>query len=143
MQIRTADLEHSTGKCRSRPSISDCLRRHIFCIFCLVPMVIPVFGTRLPSSAILIPSSTFSEREERRRGGTLFYATRSLILSKMLAGRISVVLINEKAPTTLVLGLSPTVGSSVIAAAPSRQSRSRIRNVFPLSLPPVLTTLPF
>ena len=27
MQIRTADLEHSTGKCRARPSISGCLRR--------------------------------------------------------------------------------------------------------------------
>jgi hypothetical protein len=40
------------------------------------------------------------EGEERKRGVVmLFYATRSLILSKMLAGRISVQAINEKAPT--------------------------------------------
>ena len=39
-------------------------------------------------------------REERKRGVVmLFYATRSLILSIILAGRISVQAINEKAPT--------------------------------------------
>jgi hypothetical protein len=37
--------------------------------------------------------------EEERGGGWLFYATRSPILSKMLAERISVQAINEKVPT--------------------------------------------
>jgi hypothetical protein len=50
-----------------------------------------------------IQRSTFNEREvrgeERKRGVVmLFYATRSLILSIMLAGGISVQAINEKAP---------------------------------------------
>jgi hypothetical protein len=72
-------------------------------------MDIPVFGTRLPSSAISIPLPLWlnirRERREERGRETLFCATRSLILSKMLAERISALLINEKAPTTLVLGL--------------------------------------
>jgi hypothetical protein len=44
---------------------------------------------------------TFDEREEVRKRGVvmLFYATRSLNLSKMLAGGISAQAINEKAPT--------------------------------------------
>ncbi len=66
MQIWAADLERSTGKCRAGPSISDGLRRHL-CIFSLVPMVIPDFGTRLPSSGIF-SSQGLNIRRERREG---------------------------------------------------------------------------
>lgn len=142
MQISTADLEHPTGKCRSRPSISDYLRRPHSTFFSLVPMDIPVFGTRLPSSAIsiLLPLWLNIRRERREEGGeerTLFCATRSPILSKMLAERISALRINEKAPTTLVFGLLGCV--FCLCGCPRAHHRGlESERVFPLSLPPVL-----
>jgi hypothetical protein len=87
-------------------------------------MVIPVFGTRLPSSAISITLRLHWTREKR---GMLFCATRSLILSKMLAERISVQLINEKAPTTLVYNC----WVFCLCGCPTTQSRARIRKGFP------------
>jgi hypothetical protein len=63
----------------------------------------------------------------------LFYATRSLILSKLLAGRISVQAINEKVPTTMVLGLSSIcrVLSSVFAAAQLQTMNQKGLSPFP------------
>lgn len=102
MQIWTADLVHSTGKCRYRPSISDCLRRP-FLHFQFGPdgysrfwYAVAIFG-----HFFLTGLNIQRERrkgEEKRGVVMLFYATRSLILSIMLAGRISVQAINEKAP---------------------------------------------
>lgn len=149
MQIWSADLERSAGKCRYRPSVSDCLRRPLSAFSVWSRWLFPflVRGCHLRAFFPLrVEHSTFNEREvrgeERKRGVVmLFYATRSLILSIMLAGRISVQAINEKAPAIDHVGPWFVSWVFCLCGCPNhKQSRARIGIAFPFLSATRLTT---
>ena len=146
MQIWTADLERTTGKCRHRPSISDCLRRPLSAFSVWSRWLFPCLVHGCHPRAIFPTIDTFDEREERKgeeeRGddALLRHSITSPFKNACRYGSPSRPLTKRHRPRWSMV-CPPTVGwVFCLCGCPNqttnKQSRARIRMAFPLSLLP-------